>query len=374
MIEIQTGLPGACKTLYTIDRLETQRRADEKAGKVSRPIFYVARSQDDRLAPGIVGLKLDAWTKITPEEWHLCPPNSIVVIDEAQKVEGFRPRPTSVKAPMWAEPAMETHRSTGIDLILICQHPSQLAVGIRRLCGRHLHAVRKFGAPVSTIHEWGAVKDNCDKSRADSQQHLYKFNKRAYEYYESAEVHTHKFKIPPKVLGLIAILALVPLLLYWGWRTAGHGFGSELANPLPASGGPVAGGALGAPAQPPRMMTVTAVYQNLKPRFAGLPYTAPAYDRLTQPIEAPYPASCISMGPAWPCRCFSQRQTELDVPRPTCEAIAKKGFFAYWAPDRRQPVEAAPAAGQTQEDEGGVKVTSRPEDRPVTASVADSGS
>ena len=331
MIEMQTGLPGACKTLYTLDRIEALRL------KSGRPVFYVKRDQDDDTAPGVVELTLD-WAPITVDQWPHCPPNSIVVIDECQKVPGFRPRPTNVAPPTWCEPAMETHRGKGIDLVLICQHPSQLHVGIRRLVGRHLHAVRKFGFQVSTIHEWGFSKDNCDKSRSDSQQHLYKFNKKAYKYYKSAEVHTHKARLPPKVVGLVAIIICAPLMGWWAFDSMRGGF---LKSPLPgdtaAPGQP--GGAASAPGgfAPPGAPVTVNYSRDFAPRVPGMPHTAPAFDGLTAPVEAPYPAYCISLGRDYPCTCYTQRNTRLVVPLLTCESIAKNGFFAYW-------VAPAPAA------------------------------
>ena len=332
MIELQTGLPGACKTLYTIDRIEVLRQ------KTGRPVFYVKRDQGDDTAPGIVELTLP-WTPITVDQWPSCPPDSIVVIDECQKVPGFRPRPTSVAPPTWCEPAMETHRGKGIDLVLFCQHPSQLHVGIRRLVGRHLHAVRKFGFQVSTIHEWGFSKDNCDKSRSDSQQHLYKFNKKAYTYYKSAEAHTHKPRLPPKVLGLVAICFIAPALAYWAFNKAFN----TTKLPLPGSAASAPGGTA-----PPGAPVTVNYSRDLVPRIPGLPHTAPAFDGLTAPVEAPYPAYCISLGRDYPCTCYTQRNTRLDVPLLTCESIAKNGFFAYWvavAPGARSDGGPARAPG-----------------------------
>ncbi|WP_394341056.1 zonular occludens toxin domain-containing protein [Kinneretia aquatilis] len=256
----------------------------------------------------------------------------MVVIDECQKVPGFRPRPTSQAAPVWAEPAMETHRGKGIDLVLICQHPSQLHVGIRRLVGRHLHAVRKFGMQVSTVHEWGAVKDNCDKTRTDSIKHLYKFNKKAYAYYKSAEAHTHKRKIPFKVWVLIALLIGSPILGVVGLRI-GMGLGKADAS---GQAGVFAPGAASAPiatvggqAQQARASTPVEYAQAYQPRIEGLPHTAPAYDEVTKPTQAPYPAACIASKKR--CGCWSQQGTKLDTPESLCRSIADGGFFIAWA-------------------------------------------
>jgi zona occludens toxin len=326
MIELQTGLPGACKSLYTIDRIEVLRQ------QTKRPVFYVKREQGDDTAPGIVELTLP-WTPITVEQWPDCPPGSIVVIDECQKVPGFRPRPTSQAAPVWCEPAMETHRGKGIDLVLICQHPSQLHVGIRRLVGRHLHAVRKFGMQVSTVHEWGATKDTCDKTRTDSIKHLYKFNKQAYKYYKSAEAHTHKAKLPAKIYILGALIVLVPVLGYFGLKSAlsisqssGPGQIERLSQGV---GGPPGASAGQQPRPQDQAMTPLEYAQSYQPRIEGLAHTAPAYDEVTRPQQAPYPAACIASKTR--CGCWTQQGTKLATPEDLCRSIADGGFFVAWA-------------------------------------------
>jgi predicted AAA+ superfamily ATPase len=121
-----TGLPGAGKTLFTITAVK------EQAEKENRQVFY----------HGIKDLKLP-WTPLEkPEEWPLVPPGSIVVLDEAQQL--YRQRPAGSSVPPWVS-ALETLRHRGITLWLITQHPMLLDNHVRRLTGRHLHAIRRFG-------------------------------------------------------------------------------------------------------------------------------------------------------------------------------------------------------------------------------------
>ncbi|WP_197698143.1 hypothetical protein, partial [Pseudomonas nitroreducens] len=87
---------------------------------------------------------------------------------------------------------------------------------IRRLTQRHRHMVRIWGMEASTVHEWNAVRDNCDKpaARKDSEKAKWKFDKSIYRLYKSAEVHTGKRNIPMR----LKLLALVPVLLgLAGW-------------------------------------------------------------------------------------------------------------------------------------------------------------
>lgn len=64
------------------------------------------------------------------------------------------------------------------------------------------------------------------------------------------------------------------------------------------------------------------------PRVAGLAYTAPVYDKVTQVTDAPYPAVCIST--ATRCVCYSQQGTRLDVADALCRQFAARGFFKDW--------------------------------------------
>lgn len=82
MIELITGQPGAGKTLFALTRIE------ERARKEGRPVFY----------SGIKDLALP-WTEIDPEKWTECPPGSIIVIDECQRV--LRPRMHGAKVPAY---------------------------------------------------------------------------------------------------------------------------------------------------------------------------------------------------------------------------------------------------------------------------------
>lgn len=142
MITLITGLPGACKTLYTLNYVKA------KAEKEGRPVYY----------NGIPELTLP-WEMIDdPEKWYELPEGAIIVIDECQRV--FRPRASSAAVPMHVE-KFETHRHRGYDIFLITQHPMLLDGNVRRLSGQHFHCVRTFGMQRATIHEWQQVGYFC---------------------------------------------------------------------------------------------------------------------------------------------------------------------------------------------------------------------
>ena len=64
------------------------------------------------------------------------------------------------------------------------------------------------------------------------------------------------------------------------------------------------------------------------PRLPDFPHTAPAYDEVTKPVRAPYPAACITM--RGDCRCYTQQGTLLQTSRGTCMQIVNHGFFMDW--------------------------------------------
>ena len=304
MIEQITGLPGAGKTLITLARVK------ELAEKENRQVYY----------NGITDLKLP-WIELDKgEDWYKVPPGSIVVIDEAQRV--FRPRGAGAQVPEHVA-RLETHRHNGIDLFLITQHPMLLDTNVRRLVGRHVHTVRAFGAKFATLHEWPQVKENCDKSRADSIEHKWFYPAKAFDWYKSAEVHTHKRRLPMRLYVLLAVPLLLAMAAYvaWSWQSGAE---SRTKDAVKKSTG------IDAKSAPGHLVSPRRDYlADHSPRVAGLAYTAPVYDKVTDPVRAPYPAACVVFEKKG-CRCYTQQATRLDVPDDLCKQSASTGFFMAW--------------------------------------------
>lgn len=335
MITLQTGLPGAGKTLYMLNFIKALSE------KENRPVYY----------SGIPDLNLP-WIEFKPEEWFTLPPGSIAVIDECQRV--FRPRMHGSSVPEYVA-KLETHRHLGIDLFLITQHPMLVDANVRKLVGRHFHSVRAFGMNGARIHEWQQVKENCDKNRSDSVQHIFKYPKESFAWYKSAEVHTHKARIPMKVWMLIALLILIPVLIWWVYMglqkkmTGGDSLPGQQTIAVPgrdvgsAPGRSISG----------RVMSQSEFLTQHVPRVPGLAYTAPVYDRVTEPTKAPYPAACAAT--ATRCECFSQQATKLDMPEALCRSIVKDGFFMAWDEDKGRvgdrPGRVSPVAASSHERE-----------------------
>jgi len=327
-IEVVTGLPGNAKTLFTI--ADVKARAEREG----RPVFY----------HGIPELTLDWELLDDPKNWASVPPNSIVVIDEAQKT--FRNRSLGSQPPQFVTD-LETHRHMGIDIVMITQHPSLIDPAVRRLAGRHRHMVRIWGMEASTVHQWDSVKDNCDKSgaRADSQKTKWAFDKKLYGVYKSAEVHTMKRSIPGRVkfmavMAVLLVVSAVYLMNFIKKRTEASDASSVASVSVPAGDQLGQRGAEKSKGRDPVDQRADAqdYLWRETPRVAGLQSTAPKYDELTKPSRVPVPAACIQIGSvrdqrAIRCKCYSQDGTPMGVEFNMCIKIAQEGVFLDFNPD-----------------------------------------
>lgn len=354
MIDLITGLPGNCKTLYTIAWLR------DFAKKENRQVFYSGIPLTDQ------GKEELGWIEIDPLKWMDAPPNSIVVIDEAQRV--FRNRTLgTVPGPHVTE--LETHRHNGIDLVFITQHPSLIDPAIRKLTQRHRHMVRIMGMRASTVNEWNGVRDDCDKPMAKkvSEKSRWKFDKSIYPLYKSAEVHTVKRNIPMRMM-LIPIIPLAfgvviyNVVSYIKGKAEGKRALTEQAAQQQQPGQNQF-----AQFRPDEIDPVQDAKQYVfkeTPRVVGLEYTAPKYDELTRPSSVPVPAMCVQTKTR--CKCYSQQATPLAVPLSMCINFANNGYFQEFAPDGegvnvdRQHVNATPVPQMSK--------ASTPQSSPVDAS------
>ncbi|MDF3831818.1 zonular occludens toxin domain-containing protein [Cupriavidus basilensis] len=327
VVTLVTGLQGNGKTLFGIHSV---KKLWEEEGAKEGAVFY----------HGINELVLPWLPLEKPEDWPDVPDGSVVFIDEAQKL--FRVRANGAAVPRWVS-ELETLRHRGIRLWLFTQHPMLLDNNVRRLCGRHIHLVRKFGAQASSLHEWNAVRENCDKpaGRKDSQRSTFKFPKSVYGLYKSAEVHTVKRKIPPKVMAIVPLsIAALVLLGYVGYRKVYkpmHGEAELTQAAGSQKGGQIAYGTEGD--RRARPLTTAEYVQSYTPRIPGLDYTAPAYDDLTKPKRVPVPAACVTFKGG--CNCYTQQGTRLPVQKDQCAQIVQTGFFMAFDPDGERPQQVA---------------------------------
>ncbi|MDZ4212205.1 MAG: zonular occludens toxin domain-containing protein, partial [Methylotenera sp.] len=195
MINLITGLPGSGKTLFTL------KTVNDLAIKDNRTVYY--HGIPDLILPWVLMDK--------PEDWINLPNGSIIVIDECQST--FRPRAASTKPPAYIS-EFETHRHKGLDFFLLTQHPMLIDGNIRRLSGRHFHAVRFYGFNKSTVHEFQQVRENVDKNTAGSIANQFFFPKEVFNWYKSADTHTIKKRLPMRLFMIIALPIFFVAILF----------------------------------------------------------------------------------------------------------------------------------------------------------------
>lgn len=314
MIYVHTGQPGAGKTLFTLDIVRHRAQAE------NRPVFYHGI---ELLKPDV----FDGWQLLDdPKQWMDCPDGSIIVHDECQTL--YRPRGNGAAVPEYVA-RFETHRHSGFDIYLITQHPMLIDSNIRRLAGEHVHVVSAFGPGMATLHKWSQVKEQCDKSRSDSVSETRAYPKALFGAYKSATVHTHKIRIPPRLFFLLALPLILGAIVWWFWGW----YGSRVDKPVDVSSVVAAPSQVGIASVRPSgpvdtRRTIESWVEDQKPRIAGLPHTAPIYDKVTQPDASPYPAACVAS--ATRCVCYTDQATRIDTVDALCRAIVKSGYYMAW--------------------------------------------
>jgi hypothetical protein len=130
--------------------------------------------------------------------WFELPRNSVIFVDECQQT--FPPRPVGARVPMHCS-EFETHRHKGYDVFLVTQDAKLLDNHVRRLAGVHIHFFRPFSGPIVKRIWSDKVIDPDDYfQKKASQIKTVPRDKKYYGLYWSADVHTHKFKVPTKLL------------------------------------------------------------------------------------------------------------------------------------------------------------------------------
>lgn len=346
MIILITGQPGAGKTALCVDMIAND------ATFRGRPLFVGGVPDltiDHNAVPPVT-----EWTEMrtAPEDESLklayftFPPKSVIVVDEAQRI--YRPRATGSKVPPEVQ-AFETHRHTGVDFVLLTQHPGLLDANIRKLVGKHIHiAVTPFGR---YRYEWTKCADPENRAERDiAARSRYILPKRAFDLYKSAELHTKvKTKIPMYAwVFIIAVLACLAMSYYIYGRIMHRDASSTTADKLDGKQGP---------AKPPGPMSSAEYYVTLSPRVAGLYHTAPRYDDITKPTDAPFPTACVENHKTETCRCMDQQGNRYLTTIGQCRQIVANGIFKDWG--------VAVQSGSLRVESGGV--------RSVDEKLADSG-
>lgn len=335
MITLMTGNTGSGKTAHIIDELRKIK---------DRPIFSM----------GIPELKLEHYPVPPVSEWvemrpavedptqllpyFTFPVNSIVVIDEAQRV--YRPRPTGSKVPDIVA-AFETHRHTGVDFWLITQDQTFIDANARKLVKRHWHIHETYFG--NYLLEWVGLGDpGLKSSRELARRDKYKPNPQVFDLYKSAEAHTKvKRKLPWFVYLFVAAIISLLAVSYFVWTrisAANKAPEAQAVQTAPQK----AGEAPPSRESSGRIQTPQEYLAQYTERIDGLPHTAPAYDEITKPKVAPEPVGCVAYEDK--CRCITQQGTTYPTTHQLCLQMVKQGpFFMPWKEPKEveRPIETA---------------------------------
>lgn len=340
-----TATPGSGKTLRAIEMM----REEQQAGT----LVYSCNIKGMRL-PGVL-----LWDD--PAKWRDLPAGSILFVDEAQRF--FRKSQGPIPEYITA---METMRHSGHRIVFITQQPGYLHPHILGLCGRHEHLVRKYGMKRAYIFRSEEVQENTKslRSRISADTETWKFPEDCYQYYDSAEVHTHKFQLPSKMKKGIAFAAIALLLFgAFGWRfyrtaiapavqeaeTAGD-VASVSAPQAPPSSAPSSSSQFVAPTTPEGWA------EAMTPTLPGLMYTAPIFAKALR-VQAQPRSFCVVSGGDYRntemsrCTCYTEQGTKIaGVNQTQCRSLAVTG---YYDPFRAPAVASGQAASSVGSVESG---------------------
>ena len=219
MITLLTGVPGAGKTLSAI-KLVLELHADSVEANKKHPAKNPVRGV---FYHHIDGCSVSGWTELSKEQtldWKSLPPGSIILIDEAHQIF---PQRTQGQPPAFIK-ELDEHRHYGFDFFLVTQSPRKIDVEVRRLVGRHLHYDRRFGSRRISRYQFQRCIDdpNDRRERLEAVRTSDILDKSIYGLYHSAEIHTHKFRLPPKVLfAILFLLVILPGGIWWGFSSIG---------------------------------------------------------------------------------------------------------------------------------------------------------
>ncbi|MBX9432250.1 zonular occludens toxin [Ralstonia pseudosolanacearum] len=346
-ITLITATPGGGKTALAVQMMKA-------AVDQGRPLFVMGIPE--LKLPYIPTPAVSDWTELRedPENpgmmlpYFTFPPNSLIVLDEAQRV--FRVRTAGSKVPDHVA-AFETVRHTGVTFVLITQNPTFLDSHIRKLVGQHVH-LRDAGLLGRWYYEWPECA-NPETFNTAPIKKKWSLPKSSFGLYKSSSLHIkRKYTVPPVLMLFIACVLIAAFLAYRVYYRTGQLTTATPAKPVAAEqgrGGVASAPAVAVKAGPSAAATDGAeILAAFVPAVSGRPETAPAYAQLRQIRSMPtvIGGACTSTR----CTCYTAQGTDAGLDDMQCrEWIRKPPFDPYREPQAAQePISAqlAPATAQ----------------------------
>lgn len=199
MITLITGVPGSGKTLWAVKLIQD----------------YLAEGRT--VYADIDGLSIPG-VEVTPLDWRETPDGSVCVYDECQ--QKFGPDGKG-RASNPVISALEVHRHTGHDIIFITQRERLLHAHIRDLVGKHYHIQRMYGSHNVKIYRRDETIDTKSVSMLNQcDQQLWTYDKKLFDCYKSATIHTHKRHLPTWLKWSIGMMLFALVLIAILGKTA----------------------------------------------------------------------------------------------------------------------------------------------------------
>jgi zona occludens toxin len=320
MFYLFTGQPGSKKTANMIHHV----MSDPDKIFAGRPVYFY--NITECIVPG--------WEEITEEQvkdWpNFLPEGAILLIDEAQEI--WRPAAWDKTTPIHVT-GLEKHRHQGIDIIATTQHPMLIHTAVRRQVQQHRHLSAAYGLRSRALIWEKCINDPDDHfAKQEAATEGANVPKSVFKLYKSTALNTNKKRIPKKVYMIGFLFAAVLL----GGINFAYDLMTRADNMQVAAGSNVLGSALAGvspakqgkkfdPVYPIDPEKYLALFQ---PRIAGIPATAPIYDELQKPVEAPR-VFCVRIYTAkgQNCRCLTQQATKVNVPLGRCDSLIDDGMF-----------------------------------------------
>lgn len=245
--------------------------------------------------------------------------NSVIIYDECYTVMPTRAAGRSV--PLHIS-ALARHRHYNIELVFVTQKHEQIDSFVRGLVKEHIHVKRRFGFPGAVLRTWSGFQSNTNATAESSP--YWPYPKKNYNLYKSATAHTVKKKLPWYIWAPLPLLALMVGML-WYVKTSFMARGSAPATVAVATGGGAVPSFTGDGGKGRNDALRQSDYGAwLKPRVAGQPWTAPAYDQL-QPQGVP-DLFCIAVEDGR-CECRTEQGTNYHMEAGICRSIAREGVY-----------------------------------------------
>ena len=326
-IVLVTGKPRIGKTAFVVDM-----------------IMHEEDYKDRKLFCNINGLKLPhhqppeghSWEDMY--EWLKWEENigSLVVFDEVQDL--YPKRYGNGKMPPNVS-FLNVHGHYGIDMIFITQSPKIIDLNLKEVVNKHIHITANQMGGLTRL-EWNEAVTNTTSEAKRAVSSVHKINEEVFDYYKSAEVHSHNKKVRSRwwyvlVFGPIVVLFMLSIVGYMGWRTY-QGFkakgnaqaqqqqqvqsASELSNPV--AGITQATQAATSPGGENANLTP----EMFVPTLAERPESKPLYNGVRQVRQFERVAACIDGGESG-CACYTDQATKVrEVPEALCKQYALEGL------------------------------------------------